>query len=704
MRLLTLSVAAGAVALLWAVPLSSGAGRPLVTAINDDQSYASPDAALAFDRTQKAGATLVRLNVRWDDVAPSGKKKPAGFDASNPADPLYDWADVDRKVGLAFAHGLQPILAFYAAPGWAQDQTPHPRTVEGLKVGPWKPSPDEVGAFAHALAVRFGGSFQGLPRVRYWGLWNEPNLSGYLSPQVESGKPFAPGWYRLMLQSFAAAVRGVHPDNLILAGTLAPFSHGEAATGPLLFMRTMFCLGKDLKPVCAERSPFDAFGIQPYTSGGPTHHAFNPDDVSVGDLPQVRRTLDAAAGAGRIGSRGRPRLWVTEFSWDTRPQDPNPLATPVDLQATWTAEALYRMWKSNIDVVTWFLLRDMAWPDSVYQSGLYFRSGSSMANDVAKPALTVFRFPFVTLRQKKGMYVWGRTPAGRRARVIVEQRQPRRWKRLATIRSDRYGIFQRLIRRKIVQPRPVRAVGSTSYRAAVLADSPASYWRLDDSGRTARDLMGRRMAIASGGVTFGVPGALLNDSNTAVTFNGTDGKIDLGPIASPHTVELWMKTASSDSTPIFSNRDLLGQYVYLATFLHNPHVFEGFNLFGGANLTNDRWHHVVYTYSGITGKVYVDGRLDGETTWLRREGGWEASLAYDAASRTHFKGSVDEVAVYDRALTAEQVRNHYLSSGRTLPAVPDLGSLRARLIGSSDASRPFPLRRPPDRYVLPFGG
>ena len=50
--------------------------------------------------------------------------------------------------------------------------------------------------FATAAAGRFSGSFGGHPRVRYWGVWNEPNLSTFLQPQYRGGRPYSPLLYR----------------------------------------------------------------------------------------------------------------------------------------------------------------------------------------------------------------------------------------------------------------------------------------------------------------------------------------------------------------------------------------------------------------------------------------------------------------------------------------------------------------------------
>ena len=104
------------------------------------------------------------------------------------------------------------------------------------------------------------------------------------------------------------------------------------------------------------------------------------------------------------------------------------------------------------------------------------------------------------------------------------------------------------------------------------------------------------------------------------------------------------------------------------------------------------------------GRIYVDGKLDGKGIWDYPIGAAEASLAFDAALKKYFRGSLDEVAIYDRALTPAQIRTHFAASGRALAPDRDIGSLRARVAGTQVRSLAFSLVRPPDRYVLPFGG
>jgi hypothetical protein len=425
------------------------AARPLTTAIVDPAAFTGPAAPLAFSRAGLSGASVVRLAVLWGLVAP---RRPV--DTTDPADPSYDWGTLDSQVRLAREGGLEPIISINFAPLWAY---------EPLGDGRYVPDPAQLGAFARAVAERYSGRFGGLPRVRYWQVWNEPNITLYLAPQFLNGKPFSPGHYREMVNGVSAAVKAVNPDNVVIAGGTAPFRDTSSDVravnprwGPLTFMREFLCLNADLTKKCDERVQFDVWSTHPYTSGGPTHHANLPDDVSLGDLPEMKVVLDAGVRAGNIVPGTDVRFWVTEFSWDSAPPDPK--GVPAGLHTRWVAEALYRMWLSGVSLVTWFQLVDDPLTQSFYQSGLYYR-GATPAQDRPKPALTAFRFPFVGLPRNGGTFVWGRTPAGKPGSVLVEQSFKGGWKKLGTLKTDRYGIFQKRFKSKPVGSVRARLAG-----------------------------------------------------------------------------------------------------------------------------------------------------------------------------------------------------------------------------------------------------
>jgi len=420
-RGLILVACACASAALAAAPAGAG---PLRTAIADATHFGGPKQGAAFARTKASGATVVRLVLTWRSVAPQNPS-PA-FDATDPADPEYNWGWFDDQVRKAEGKGLDIIATVQGAPDFAQEA---PANEEGTN----RPNAAAYAAFATAATLRYKGNFDPaggtayLPAIRYWQAWNEPNRDYFLLPQYESGVMTSPALYRSLLNAFSDAVHAVNPDNRVVAGGLAPLGRTNKPA-PLPFMRKLLSA-----PV-----RFDIWSHHPYTSGGPTHRAAGTGNISLGDLGDMRKVLNEAVRAGHVQSIGKVRFWVTEFSWDTK--GPDPEAVPMRLHARWTAEALYRMWRNGVSLVTWFRIQDDPLKVSHYQSGLYTVKGTR------KLSFRAFRFPFVAFRRPGRILVWGRTPTSKPGTVRLERRVGGRWRRIGIAHASPAGIFTRTVR------------------------------------------------------------------------------------------------------------------------------------------------------------------------------------------------------------------------------------------------------------------
>ena len=456
-------------AALLLAPAAAYARAPFQTGVVEPNVYYGPaDQVLtAFEHTKAAGAHYARIYVSWAAIAPT---QPAAGQAANPGNPGYNFSQTDIQARMARAAGLEPIFDLTNAPAWAErgrhGQYPqYPWEVSGTL----NPDPAAFGAFAQAIAARYSGNYGGLPRVRYWQIWNEPNYwyyfspqysgqeppgnASYTAPQPSGAVPVSPGLYLSLLNSAAHSIHSVSRDNMIITGGLSPFGHDllmQPVIAPLQFMRQMLCMDAHDKPLagCAQ-ADFDIWSQHPYTDGSPEHAALVAGDVSIPELPEVHRLLNAAARAHHISAGRRVQLWVTEISWTTNP--PSPGGVPETLQARWVSEALYRMWRAGVSMATWFMLRDSTPPtrknSPVFQSGLYFRCAAGVACDTPKLAFTAFRFPFVAYRAgRKRARVWGRTPSSRKARVFIEQAVGSRWRRIATLRADGNGIFTKVVK------------------------------------------------------------------------------------------------------------------------------------------------------------------------------------------------------------------------------------------------------------------
>jgi len=397
--------------------------RGLLTSVYLANPITPAQENLFFNRVRQSGATSIRMTLAWKAIAPA--KRPRGFDPTDPADPAYNWTTPDHLIAGARAHGLEPLMTISSAPTWA---------------GGTHASASKLGQFARAAARRYSGSFQGLPRVRDWLVWNEPNLYRYLAPQYQHRRMVGAARYRKMVNAVAASVHGVHQDNVVVAGETAPLDT-PSSPGAMKFARGVLCVSKHLRSTCRTRLHFDIWSTHPYTSGGPTHKAFGADGVALGNLTQLQRLVRAAVRLHHVSSNRRVRVWATEFGWNTRP--PCRLGPPMPLAKRWVSEALYRVWSWHVGTLTWFQLVDFA-HESPYQSGLYFR-GTTFAKARPKPILNAFRFPFVAFKHGSRVYVWGRTPDGLRHTISLERSAGHGWAGISTLVSNSSGIFFRTL-------------------------------------------------------------------------------------------------------------------------------------------------------------------------------------------------------------------------------------------------------------------
>jgi hypothetical protein len=347
-----------------------------------------------------------------------------------------------------------------------------------------------------AAATRYSGNSSGLPRVQYWEIWNEPNLNTFLNPQVVKKKAFSPNWYRSMLNAAADAIHGVNSNNVVIGGETAPFGIASAtrsATTPITFMEKMLCVKEkkvvnkktkavtySYKSACKTKTKFDVWSHHPYTQGGPTMKSKNHGNVSLGNMGEMRSVLNAAIKAHHVVSNQKVRLWVTEFSWDSKPPDPG--GVPIALETRWVSQMLYQMWGSGVSLVTWFLLSDQPYESSRWQSGLYYLGSGGVSSDRTKPILRAFRFPFVampqTVKGKKTVTLWGRTPAGKSGRVVIERKSGSKWKKVKTLSANGSGIFKaRIAKPANTKSLRARLSNGSDQSAGFALTAPKKSWK-----------------------------------------------------------------------------------------------------------------------------------------------------------------------------------------------------------------------------------
>jgi hypothetical protein len=442
---------------------------------------------LALSRIRAAGASVVRIPVEWRyTVSPD---PPAGFDASDPASPAYDFAAVDAAVRDTAATGLTPLLVVSRAPAFAEA----PSRWRYAYPGSWAPDPVAFGEFATAVARRYDGSFpdplergRALPRVRLLEAWNEPNLARYLEPQwvVAGGRwrAFSPLLYRQLLDAFYFAVKAVAPSDVVLAAGIAP--NGEPAgvgrMTPLRFLNGLLCLeggprrgGGGARKAdngsrrvkggartgCPDPPHFDVLAFHPLSFEGPDLPAHSSQDVAISDIAKVTGLLARAERLHTALPRGPKPVWVTELNWESAPQSAH--GVPGRLQALWISRALHRLWVAGVGLADWQFLIDpypaltlatptggtvtVSRPAGLYRAGV---AGGRAEPAAArpKPFLRGFTLPFDPLRvDHRRVRVWALLMRPRQPVLLQRRARGGTWRTIASLHAGRDSVLNALI-------------------------------------------------------------------------------------------------------------------------------------------------------------------------------------------------------------------------------------------------------------------
>jgi YD repeat-containing protein len=222
-----------------------------------------------------------------------------------------------------------------------------------------------------------------------------------------------------------------------------------------------------------------------------------------------------------------------------------------------------------------------------------------------------------------------------------------------------------------------------------------NYWRMGDAnGTTFADSKGSSPATASGGPTFGAAGAIPSDTDTAVGFNGTSAagaaNVDLSG-TNKLTLEFWMNWDA------FNNDDDLAMEFTdnfnsnAGGFIVDPNESStgkfAVSLGNGSTRnatvfdrpTAGEWHHYAFVFdTSADGDHQIIPYVDGQpVTYTKLASGTGAgnfanSALYfmsRAASSLFGAGRLDEVAIYNRVLSATTIEAHYNGLGG--PGAPE---------------------------------
>ena len=236
-----------------------------------------------------------------------------------------------------------------------------------------------------------------------------------------------------------------------------------------------------------------------------------------------------------------------------------------------------------------------------------------------------------------------------------------------------------------------------TYAANIIFDGPVGYFRFEETGGTVATNSGTsgingiyyegdEASPGAGGterpaanVPGPRPGAFVgfDANNLAGEFDGVDDWVDARAQylqnVNAFSLEYWVRPhRTNEAGEVWANRiGIVGQNDAVEYGFINPTTIETWTTPSGAaqvtyTFPDDEWHHVATIADGTSIRNYFDGVLVG-TGGTAAPGGYGAS-PYNVhiggggitdAAGNWFRGQIDEVAVFNKAIPAERVAAHY---------------------------------------------
>ena len=357
-----LAAVTGAVSVVLLAPAFADASSRVQYGVQDDAwlLYGPESPARRTQILHQLGVDVVRLTLRWDEVAKAAPAEPR-----NPNDPAYHWGLYDTVLQRLRASGIDVLLSLWGTPPWAND---------GGKPNAIPTRATSLADFAYAAARKY-------PWITRWTIWNEPNVRLFLIPN-------SPRLYvtRLLNPAYRA-LKAVDGRNLVAGGVTSP-RKTPSGMSPIAWIRGMH----------AAHALLDAYAQNPYPvrpgetpfSGG----CWRCTEITMATIPKLIGEVQRNFGA-------RTRIWLTEYGYNSKPPS-RWLGVPNSLQARYVSEAALRVYLSaRVDLLIHFLVRDEP-------NASRWTSGFLTSRGKVKPSFSAYALPFEQLsRRKARTTVWG---------------------------------------------------------------------------------------------------------------------------------------------------------------------------------------------------------------------------------------------------------------------------------------------------------
>ena len=203
----------------------------------------------------------------------------------------------------------------------------------------------------------------------------------------------------------------------------------------------------------------------------------------------------------------------------------------------------------------------------------------------------------------------------------------------------------------------------------VYPEELVAYWKLDEvEGDIAYDSAGENYGSLSGNPIWHPDDGQVSG---ALEFDGIDDYVSTDNVLNPKLVEFsvfaWIKGGSPGQV-IISQKSSFGGIgaTWLGTETADGKLITELTsssanpLKSESIITDDQWHHIGFVWDGSQRQLYVDGiQVVKDTAVLTSlkpsTGGMYIGVAKDRAQTSFFSGLIDDVRIYNQALTSEEI-------------------------------------------------
>jgi polysaccharide biosynthesis protein PslG len=246
--------------------------------------YSAENMPTALELMQAAGIGWVRVNWSWKDMQPQ-----LG---------AFDFSQFDLAAQMAADYDIQLLPILLAVPAWASSAPPELIAEWGSlsPVDKYRPRDrDEWLTYVRTVVERYDGDglddAPGSPRMHYWEVWNEENLSQYWPPQPDVTEYFE------LLQATYTVIKEVDPTAKVVLGGLSGSGVNAEGSG---YLQQLYRLGAG--------DYFDVMSI---------HHYIHPERE--GNIEALQASLAATRQVMDNNGDSAVPLWLTEIGWSDAP-------------------------------------------------------------------------------------------------------------------------------------------------------------------------------------------------------------------------------------------------------------------------------------------------------------------------------------------------------------------------------------------------